>query len=136
MLTYLLQTIITQTFESEVDKFQNKKDTQRALLVSFSLPTTVEEEGYRTLDLLLYGPMNYVGVWVRERFEGYAAGSDQLCNKVEPWKCLGYHDSCWRQCLGTLLSARSRDLNTFRTGEKWFSVIEVPEEIKASPSGT
>lgn len=61
--------IICKTFTTVVGKFQAKAAEPKALMVSFSTRLDYDkEEGYRQVDLLIYGPLNYVQVWTRSRW--------------------------------------------------------------------
>ncbi len=65
----IVSSIICTTFENEIKRWQCRNEKQFAMKVSFSLSLDYDkEEGYRNLDILIFAPMNYVGVLVRERW--------------------------------------------------------------------
>jgi len=79
----LFRQMIIGLFENVVGKGNTKK---QALLLSL---ISEGEKGDFFVELLLYAPGNYVGVYTREA---------KLGRKIVfgKWKCLSYHDSCWR----------------------------------------
>jgi hypothetical protein len=133
----LLATMICALFDKECGKFQVRQEEPKALKISFSVhPDYDKEEGYRQLDLVVYGPMNYVEVWVRRRWavipledleydeetgeseikegRGYQTGASE-------WERICYHDSCWRTAISDLLFKNQEELSSFDgpTGEPW-----------------
>lgn len=78
---YMLRDVITGAFEHKVGKWQGFVGTdgepteRKALLIFFRVKKDV-------VQMLIHAPANYVGVYTRK-------GSGK-------WKCLAYHDSCWR----------------------------------------
>jgi hypothetical protein len=122
MLRWILSSIIQNTFEKQVGRWQSKNDrlsgyrpsteTPKALLITFRLSVDHDkEDGYRWLELLIYAPSNYVGVLVREHSNVYQLDDVDHYEDDESivfkkgkgyiesytdWKCYSYHDSCWR----------------------------------------
>lgn len=95
MLTTLLSNIICKTFETKVGRNQSRHTVPQAMLVSFKAYGKDEDHlsertVYRYVELLIYGPDNYVGVLCRE-----IVVTDGVREEM-PWKKLSYHDSCWR----------------------------------------
>lgn len=113
MLPNLLTAVVRYTFLHEVGKHQANKH-RLALLMSFATPTKEGEEGYRYLDVLIYAPMNYVGVYRRERWdvipeadlgdddEGPLPGKSYTKGE-SPWKLVSYHDSGWPEGISNIL---------------------------------
>ena len=142
MLSNLLSDIVCQEFMSRVGKNQARQAEPKAMLISFTLSPKSDEEGYRYLDLLIYGPMNYVGVFVRERWnvipvadlvgedgderpapgKGYQKGSSE-------WVKVCYHDSGWRDGVRQVLYEHGDRLNTFSGISSWYETITPPAEI-------
>jgi len=138
----IVSNIICTTFENEVKRWQTKNEKQFAMMVSFSLSLDYDkEEGYRHLDILIYGPMNYVGVLVRERWTiipiDELDGEDSLkpgCDYREGdsgWLFASYHDSCWTSdgVQRTIYKNRDR-INCLSTGlGEWYKKIEMTPEL-------
>lgn len=142
-LSYLLADVIITTFLKEVGKHQTTRhDVPCAMLMSFSIPTAPDENGFRYLDVLIYGPQNYVGVYTRQRWnvipeadlgpddEGPLPGKDY--DKGEsPWTCVSYHDSGWRAGVEKIL--RDERLSTWSRPEMskggdlrgWYAIVDV-----------
>jgi hypothetical protein len=141
--------VITYTFDKEVGKFQVSRNRReggepRAMLVSFKTKTDhTTEEGYRHVDLLIYGPMNYVQVWVRERWdvipiedlEDDADGDTRLkagCSYTKGetnWKLIADHDSGWREGVHRFLQENEDKIVILDSLEGWFRVVRVPAEL-------
>lgn len=142
----LLTKVLVQTFEEKAGKFQiHSKDGQRrALKTTFSLSIDHDkEEGYRHLDVVIYGPMNYIGVVARERWtvvplEGLEDDDDgglkpgyDYTDGATPWKLYCYHDSGWRtDGIDEILKEYGSRIIGF-TGPSFYQVVEVPPEIEA-----
>lgn len=117
----LLRDVIAQTFEERVGRDEIQKaakrqnprgecDTPKCLRVSFKLRVDhAIEEGYRHLDIVIFAPHHYVGVYTRERWDTIAIADmedddGELVPKrgkdytkgASTWKRYSYHDSCWR----------------------------------------
>jgi hypothetical protein len=140
----LVTKVLVQTFEEKVGKHQihNKDGKRRALKVVFSLTIDHEkEDGYRFLDLIIYGPMNYVGVYARERWnvipledlededDGGPKPGKNYVEGAEKWKRIAYHDSCWRTDGVHRLLFENRLKITSFSGSSFYEVIDVPAEI-------
>lgn len=134
----IVSNIICITFENEIKRWQTKNEKQFAMMVSFDLSLTNRlEAGYRNLDILIYSPMNYVGVLVRERWTiipiDELDGEDSLkpgCDYREGdsgWFLASYHDSCWTSdgVQNTIYKNRNR-INCLSTGlGEWYKKIEM-----------
>lgn len=159
----ILTKVLVQIFEQEVGKWQDKKTPgdRKALLVSFSLRNHENEEGHRELDLLVYGPTNYVGVYARECWSVISLddlepsgdedgemvispGKDYTVGQ-EPWRRVAYHDSGWRtDGINDVLQEYAAKITGFRsttpyvdrgTGMKngcsFYQVVDVPPKVEA-----
>lgn len=118
-MRYLVAKMLAATFENEFGKFQVKKESPMAMLTRFSLGIDHEkEEGYRNLEIAIFAPMNYVGVWVRETWnviptedleydeasdESFVKAGKDYVQGASEWKRVAYHDSCWRDGLNRTL---------------------------------
>ena len=138
----IVSNIICITFENEIKRWQTKNEKQYAMMVSFALSLDYDkEDGYRHLDILIYGPMNYVTVLVRERWTiipiDELDGDDSLkpgCDYREGdsgWFLAAYHDSCWTSdgVQSTIYKNRDR-INCLSTGlGEWYKKIEMTPEL-------
>ena len=141
--TTLLTTVICQTFLKEAGKFQNgDQGLKKAMVVSFSTRVDYDkEEGYRQIDLVLYAPANYVGVYERRRWtviplddleydeeagESFVKPGKSYVNGGTEWKLICYHDSCWRtDGVHDFLNRYADDINTFDGAREWFKIVDV-----------
>lgn len=146
MNSQMITDTITTVFNDQVGKWQVKKPEQRALKISFR--TRIDhatEEGYRFLDLLIYGPMNYVGVFIRERatvisHDDMEEGDDgemvpkegkDYSNVTTDWVEVCYHDSGWRSAVNDVLFQNRDKITGFDClGGYFYQSITVPEEIQ------
>ncbi len=142
----LITKVIVQTFEEKVGKHQvHAKDGKlKAIRFTFSLRIDHStESGYRYLDLLIYAPMNYVGVYARERWNVISLEdlTDEDDPEVNPgksyveggteWKRYAYHDSGWRlDGVDRVLREYAAKITGF-SGPSFYEVLEVPTEIEA-----
>ena len=155
MIEHMLARVICEQFEKTPGKNQRRqpwttlpggggeKKIAQAMLVDFSLRTNYDVEmGYRHLDLLIYAPMNYVQVWIRERWivipledledadDGGTVvkkGKAYIDGKSE-WIKIGDHDSCWPDAVRGILS--DKRITGFSGLDSWYSVIPVPVELE------
>lgn len=143
----MISDVIQCTFNNLVGKWQVKKNPQEALLIQFRTKTNFDkEEGYRYLDLLVYGPMNYVQVWWRRRWcvipqeylEDDGMG-DVVVSKGKKydegqgdWQTHNAHghDSGWRDTIGRFLDENAKDILGFdKLGDTWYKIIPVPHDL-------
>lgn len=120
MLSYLLRTIICQTFENNVGNWQsNTKTKPTAMLLSFSLGQDKNDD-FITKELALYGHQNYVQVWERTIANMYRTDA-----VVSDWKMIMDHDSEWKTAIGDWLFKNRDDLSTFGHNcmKNWYKVI-------------
>jgi hypothetical protein len=118
----ILKSMICTTFEAVCGKWQSKKPVPQAFKFTFRLQTNHEvEEGYRYLDVLIYGASNYVQVYCREQSNVISLDDmeesdpeDQTGEMVpkegkgyvkttKPWEKVADHDSCWREGIEKIL---------------------------------
>ena len=110
---------------------------------TFRLRLDSEEDGYRFLDVILYGAANYVGVYARLRWEvvhesqlGYNEETEEEFLKGDytegstKWYRLYYHDSCWPDGVNKLLRGIAKRANIIEVREHWYEIKEVPEELR------
>jgi len=117
-----------------------KPPVQLAMKIRFNTHADYDkEEGYRFLDLVIYGPTNYVQVWVRtawdvipvedleydEDREGRIKKGKSYQKGVSDWKCVGNHDSGWRDSVRQVLRDNSKILATFNSLNHWFEIVPV-----------
>lgn len=141
MYSQMLTDVIGLTFKEKV----GKGNTEKALKISMHTKVDHDkEDGYRYLDLVVYGPCNYVGVYIRERWCVIPLedleDTDDGDTEVKPgkdynegqseWTKICYHDSGWRSAISDLLFKKRDDIRSF-AGNDFYEVIDVPEEIKS-----
>lgn len=134
----MLCEVITDTFMKVCGKHQvNKEPSERkAFRVCFSLRLDYEkEEGYRYLEMVLWGPMNYVQVWVRESWDvipiedlededdGGPKPGKSYTKGAGPWELVGDHDSCWPDGIKRTVAKNKERINGFSGGGDWYKVI-------------
>ena len=122
MLTYILSSIICDTYMSVFGKFA--KD---AMLLRFSLSATKEEE-FPHVELLIWGEMNYVGVWIR-----VVGGGKTEVDGGPDWYPISYHDSCWKyDGVERFIQLASDKLNTiFSLGSSdWYYTITITDSLR------
>jgi hypothetical protein len=125
MLSYVLQNIIECEFDrhcgpEEEKRFGKYERRKYGLQIDFSFSKN------EVVNLLIYGEYNYVGVYVKETMES-------------EWGVEGYHDSCWRQSLGTWLFNNRDEIESIHRWvaksikrEPWYKIVEpTDEEVKA-----
>lgn len=145
----IISSIICSEYMHSYSKWQKKNDEPSAMLVSFSLSIDYDiEEGYRNLEIAVYAPMNYVGVYLRETWDvirqddleiledGEAQikeSSEGYIKGASDWHCAGYHDSCWRDAVENILRAYAKRISILNTFDHWHTkkaveLIELPDE--------
>jgi hypothetical protein len=134
----LLADVITWTFDKECGKYQLRKEEPKALCVKFRSTVNPEkEEGYRSVELLIWGPMNYVQVWVRSTWNvipvedlifdddgdaSVAPGKDYQ-KGVSPWVLLADHDSGWRDGVRQALQEKESIITGFYQSD-WYQLVD------------
>lgn len=136
----IFSNIVCQVFEKEVGRRQADCLVKRAFMLE---PETsidyAHEEGYRWEELLIYGELNYVGVYYRKCWDvaPVTAGVDEdapLIYKAghTDWEILAYHDSCWRSDgVENYFRTRGSRFTSLRTIGGWFKVIALSKEQEA-----
>lgn len=135
MLNYILSSIICETFTKEVGKWQSKKDVPHGMFMSFNVALNWgKEEGFRERHLLLFADANYVGVYTKHRYDVIIG--DEKQQGESHWECLGYHDSCWRDCISRFFNEHENRLTTQSPFHYWFLhhfiSKELSEELKVA----
>ena len=93
----ILSDLISTIYDKERDdwtKMEHPKRQNKA----FRFSTSIRQGNHKSnCEICIWGPHNYIGVFVRwtNHF------NPELDQK---WIVLSYHDSCWRDALGTLCS--------------------------------
>lgn len=146
MLQRILSSIICDTFERQVGRWQGKNKTRKAMKIRFRLSVDFDtEDGYRWLDLIIYGPHNYVYVFTQESWnlyhledvesytgdqsivfkpgKGYEMGKTAL-------KLHSFHDSCWRDAVNRIIKDYENRLKGLDSIGPWFEVIEVMQDME------
>ncbi len=145
----ILTHIIDAEFMKNVGKFQvnhkrEGKDAPEAMLLCFNLPTAMDEEGYRHVEIAIYAAMNYVSVFTRERWDvissddmdygldgegdpqikpgrGYTKGEDA-------WTRVAHHDSAWREGLDRIFEKYGKKLGGPSprnvAHDSWYEVVD------------
>src|SRR6478609_3304089 len=100
-----------------------------------------KEDGYRHLDILIYAPQNYVGVYFRQRWdliskddlefddeEDVPKTDKDYVKEATAWERMAFHDSGWTEGLTRILDAfDSRILGV--DGSDWFEIVKAPAEM-------
>ena len=105
-----------------------------------------KESGYRWREILIFGPMNYIGVWMRDCWnviplEDLQWDEEQQDDVIKPgrnykagnseWQCLSYHDSCWGDAINRLFSNTSGEIQSLRIPlghEGWYERLTLDAE--------
>lgn len=148
MMHRMLTDVIVDTFEEKVDRWQIKKSTvPKALKVSFRVRVDHDkEEGYRQVHMLIYAPMNYVSVYLKEtsdtiqvsdmeeqRGEMVPQEGKDYVKAETAWRRICHHDSEWRSAISDYLWQNRDTITGFdKLFRKFYEVIDVPIEILAS----
>lgn len=145
---------ICEAFLSRCGKFQCRKPEaeQKAMLVEFDKSIDHDkEDGYRHFELMIYGPANYVQVWVRETWNviplddlEYNAEEDESFVKpgksydkgASPWQLIGDHDSGWRGRIQDFLRSNEKEITHARKLGELVPASNVPEITEESRKGT
>lgn len=94
----LVSDLIASIYDQERDdwtKFEYPAMQDKA----FRFSATVRHKGDQSsCEVCIWGPHNYIGVFVRWT-------NHYKPELEEKWMCLSYHDSCWRDALGSFSHA-------------------------------
>ena len=136
----IVQSIICSQFESIRRRVQDSEGalaSNWAMQVKFSLsPDYDVEDGYRNLSILLVGGVGrYIAVFAKEDWNIESNLYFETAKGASPWVCYGYHDSCWRDSVGTILREFHGRINTidylFNGDTGWYKHILLTEEQAA-----
>lgn len=136
----ILESIICSEFDKKVCRWQTKNVTPFAMKITFRVSVNYEiEEGFRNISILIYGPMNYVGVFVREDWTVIPVGEVEDEDNLKPWcdyrkgdtgwRMISYHDSCWRDGLHRLLRLNKDRISGLSSFPYWYENMEITPEI-------
>lgn len=141
MMHYLLADVICRTFLKDVGKWQAKSaPNEKAMRIVFKTGIDHDkEEGYRFLELVVYGPMNYVQVWTRTSWnvipladmedgddgEMFVKKGKAYQEGASEWKLIADHDSGWRDGVRDLLRENESNLHVFDRLGDWYGIVEV-----------
>lgn len=134
----IVSNIICSEFENNVGRWQNKNEKMFAMKMTFRLNNDWDiEEGYRHLQVLIFGPMNYIGVFVKEDWtvipvdeldddgDCLKKGCEYRIDETD-WKMISYHDSCWRSDgVDRILSIQEDRLNGLDFSAHWYEKVEI-----------
>jgi hypothetical protein len=139
MITGILSSIICDEFDRNVGRGQDmihdgKSSEHVAMDLELGLYNYHDngEDGYRHLHIRIYGPCGYVAVLVKEDWslihESYLNDSgDGSLKKGKAyhegdtgWMLAGYHDSCWREDVRTILNTYQDRLSIIKTLANWY----------------
>ena len=99
------------------------------LVVSFCVSFDYEQEqGHRYLDLAIYAPANYVGVYSRSRWNISEKTKEEYVEGCSEWKCLAYHDSCWTEGVEIFLKENESEIICLDTLTDWYEIVNMSEE--------
>jgi len=101
MLQWILRTIICGEFEKKFRGPENNTVNNTAMLMIFDSdpkPRFQLKEVHHHTDLLIYQEPNsrFVAVYERDWWTPYY-GKGEKFSGVTEYKCVAYHDSCWRE---------------------------------------
>lgn len=143
----IVSAIIVTEFEKNVKRWQSKSNSPVAMKVTFRLSCDYEkEEGYRKLEILIYGHNNYVCVLVNEKWdvinlsdlsydrngESYIKKNTKGYIKGETgWQLASYHDSCWRTdgIEKVIYKNKERISGIGSIFEGWYEKVNMTEEF-------
>lgn len=140
----IVENIICNEFEKRIGRNQASWDKLEAMLLSFRIDTNYKiEEGYRHLDLMIYAPHNYVGVFVKEKWDVIPKEDLECGDDFDPvvkkgkdyhkgqtrWLMEGYHDSCWRDAVNRVLWDNRDRINMLDGFSYWYKTVDVTEEL-------
>ncbi|MDD5650632.1 MAG: hypothetical protein PHF86_09485 [Candidatus Nanoarchaeia archaeon] len=98
------------------------------MVVVFNIALDPKEEGFRHLNLLLYGHQNYVSVYVKEDWHVCLKHSKTLYTKGSTcWMLAAHHDSCWREDgVQAVIDANKDRISSIFS--PWYHSIEMDRE--------
>ena len=163
-LQFLLNTIIRETFLKEVGKnqisrthyhkdgltipeFKQGHGNGEALKLRFKTNIDYDKEnGYRFVEVVIYAPMNYVQVWVRNTWnvipledledgddgDTYVKKGKSYIEGASAWEKIADHDSCWPDGVDRVLKGDFGELSTFDgvalgPDGGWYKIVDFSE---------
>ena len=153
MYEHIVRSIICSQFETNFGReagLETHSSRTRAMQVKFSIsPDYAHEDGYRNLTILIFGGgSNYIGVYAKvdwnvtannsgldiewNEAEADASRNPEYVKGVTPWVCYGYHDSCWRDSVESILREFHDRISTidslFNGQTGWYKSLELSKE--------
>ena len=139
----IISSIICSTFENEVKNWQDNNVKKLAMTVSFALDTDYNKElGHRQLDILIYGPLGYTGVLVKESWdvvsikdidpedeEVLKPGCSYITGDTG-WMLAAYHSSCWKtDGVQQVIYKNHERINYLRSFTNWYDKIVMTPDL-------
>jgi len=130
MLSWILSSIICDTFSRDVGRNQAKNDEPQGLHIQFSTPTDYDkEEGNRYRELLIYADFNYVGVYTRTHWNVRKDGENSFHKGFSDWEVLSYHDSGWRDGVNRFVNTYENELISI-SGSHWYNKVPIYDNFR------
>ena len=144
----LITKIVNDTLDKEAPRASWGAPNTMALTIGLKLSVPTDLDGHRTLEVVVFRPMNYTQVWSRllsttiplldledEEGEGPRPGKDYTTTTGE-WTLHANHDSCWRDGLTSLLRLYDREILCFAGLGAWYkmknaALLNLPDPQKA-----
>jgi hypothetical protein len=137
----MIASIICAEFDNNIGINQSEKIRPIAMKIVFK--TCIDyniEEGYRYLDMLIYGHNNYVAVLAQERWDVIPnneinkyrivkEGSKGYREGKTGWKFVAYHDSCWRSGIEKVIHDNKERIISVNVDKGWNQKVEVKEDL-------
>lgn len=144
-----MKNIVQSIICNEYEKKFHRAEPGRAMKVVFSLGNDWDVEyGYRHLEIILYDfGCNYVAVFGRTNWNvirkewsdgDYLQAGREYVKGETPLVLYGYHDSCWREAVGSVLrdfEQRIVSIDTLFDGG-WAKSITVDADLSKVMNGT
>lgn len=114
MLTNIISTLLEHHVEQlracagEFSHLTREDLPNLALKFRFALINYEKEEGYRNLEILVWVPSNYIGVFSKETWDLWSPKNINGKSDLRIWS---YHDSCWRDGLRRIIFENRERLN-------------------------
>lgn len=119
----VLKDIICFTFENEVGRWggnpHGKQGPQRALQMVFAAYNG--RKNYK-VELIIYAPMNYIGVHSRVLNDDGVPTSE--------WACHAYHDCEWRYGVNDFLHIYDHIRSLDSVSQPWYKIIFLGDEMR------
>jgi hypothetical protein len=126
MIEYCLAGIICAQYKQIAEEWNSAKFNSKALRVNFRLHGG--DSHYITMSLLIFGEMNYIGVWVQFITSPAVEGME---GTVTDCACLSYHDSCWRDAVKDVIFKHRKVIcyvdDLFQ--DTWYKMVDVDPDL-------